>query len=94
MDIDEGNKTHRHYRCHSTFALSKLALENGLEDLSGRENLDTSDFICYDRSSGTRSRIDRAFTDIKLANNTKIDHKMISFSDHYSTLFIVDSLLK
>ena len=33
MDINEGNKTHRRSRCHSTFALSKLVLENGLEDL-------------------------------------------------------------
>ena len=24
----------------------------------------------------------------KIANNTKINHKMISFSDHYNTLFI------
>ena len=52
MDRDEGNKTHRHYRCYSTFALSKLVLENGLEDLWRRENRDTSEFTHYNRSSG------------------------------------------
>ena len=28
------------------------------------------------------------YTDIKIANNTKINHKMISFSDHYNALII------
>ena len=64
--------------------LSKLVLENGLEDLWRRENPGTYD---YDRSSGTRFRIDRAYTNIKVANNTRIDHK-ISFSDHYNALII------
>ena len=40
MDRDEGNKTHKHDRCHFTFALSKPVLENGLEDLWRRENPD------------------------------------------------------
>ena len=88
MDRDEGNKTCRCYRCHSTFALSKLILENGLEDLWRRENPDTSEFNGYNRSSGTRSRVDRAYTDLKIANNTRIDHKIISFCDHYNVLII------
>ena len=79
MDRNEGNKTYKRYKCHSTFALSKIVLENGLVDLWRRENPDTSEFTRYDRSSGTRSRIDRAYTDIKIANNTRIDHKMIFF---------------
>ena len=74
IDRDKGNKTHKRYRCHSNFALSKLVLENGLEDL----------WIF----SGTRSRIDRVYTDMKIANNTRIDHKIISFSDHYNALII------
>ena len=60
MERDEGNKTHKRYRYHSTFALSKLVLKNGLDDLWRRENPDTSEFTHYNRSSGTRSRIDRA----------------------------------
>ena len=88
MDRDEGNKTHKRYRCHSNFALSKLIIDNGLEDLWRRENSDTYEFTHYDRSSGTRSRIDRVYTDIKIANNTNINHKMISFSDHYNALII------
>ena len=88
IDRDQGNKTHKCYRCHSTSALSKLVLENRLEDLWRRENPDTSESTRYNRSSGTRSRIDRAYTDIKIANNTRIDHKMVSFSDHYNALII------
>ena len=63
-------------------------MENGLEDLWRRKNPGISEFTCYDRSSGTRSRIDRVYTDTKIANNTKINHKMISFSDHYNALLI------
>ena len=50
-----------------------------------------SEFTRYNRSSGTRSRIGRAYTDVKIANNTRIDHKMITFSDHYNAL-IIDKL--
>ena len=88
MDNDERNKTQKRYRCHSNFALSKFIMENGLEDLWRRENPDICKFTRYDRASGTRSRIDRVYTDIKIANNTKINHKMISFSDHYNVLLI------
>ena len=46
MNTDVGNKTNKRYRCHSTFSLSKL--------------MNPDEFTRYDRSSGTRSRIDRA----------------------------------
>ena len=76
MDRDERNKTQKWYRCHSTFALAKLIMENGLQDLWRRENPDIYEFTRYDRASGTRSRIDRVYTDIKIANNTKINHNV------------------
>ena len=38
------------YRCCSNYALSKLIVDNGLEDLLRRENSDSLEFICYDRS--------------------------------------------
>ena len=63
-------------------------MDNGLEDLWRRENLDASKFTRYDRSSGTRSRIDRVCNDIKIASNTKINHIMVSFTDHYNAIFI------
>ena len=88
MDRDDGNKTQKRYRCHSNFALSKLIKDIGLEDLWRRENPEISEFTRYDRSSGTRSRIDMCILIKKIANNTKINHKMISFSDHHNTLFI------
>ena len=84
MDRDEGNKTRKFYRCHSNFALSKIVVDSRLEGLWRRVDPDTSEFICYNRSSGTRSRIDRVYTDIKIANNTK----MISFTDHYNAIII------
>ena len=65
MDRDEGNKTQKHYRCHVLFALSKIIMDNGLEDLWRRENHDVSEFTRYNKSSGTRSWIDRVYTDKK-----------------------------
>ena len=62
IDRDERNMTQKRYRCHSNFTLSKLILDHGLEDLWRRENPDTSEFTRYDRASGTRSRIDRVYT--------------------------------
>ena len=85
---DEWNKTQKRYRCHSHFALSKLIMEDGLEDLWRWQNPDTSEFNRYDRSSCARSRIDRVYTDIKIANNIKVNHEMKSFSDHHNALFI------
>ena len=38
MDSDIGNKTQIIYRCRSSYALSKLFVDNGLEDLWLREN--------------------------------------------------------
>ena len=34
------------------------------------------------------SRIDRVYTDIKIANNTKINHIMVSFTNHYNAISI------
>ena len=55
--------------------------------ICGEKRTQISEFTCYDRSPGTRSRIDRVYTDKKIVN-TKINHKTISFSNHYNTLFI------
>ena len=86
MDRDGTNKTL--HRCRFNYVLSKLIVDNGLEDLWRRKNLDSSEFTCYDRSSGTRSRIDWVYTDIKIASNTKINHIMVSFTDQYNAIFI------
>ena len=83
---DGRNKTL--YKCHFNYALSKLIVDNGLEHLWRRENPDSPEFTRCDRSSGTRSRIDRVYTDIKIASNTKINHIMVSFTDHYNAIFI------
>ena len=78
MDRDCENKTQRLYRC-SNYVLSKLIIYNGLEDLWRRENPDLLEFTQCNRSSGTRSRIGRVYTDVKLASNTKSNHIMVSF---------------
>ena len=49
IDRDGENKTQL-YRCCSNYALSKLIMDNGLEDLWRRENPDYPEFTCYDRS--------------------------------------------
>ena len=46
------NKIQRLYRCCSNYALPKLIVDNGLEDLWRRENPDSPEFTCCDRSFG------------------------------------------
>ena len=50
IDRDGENKTKRLYRCCSNYAMSKLIVDNGLEDLWRRENSDSSHFTRYDKS--------------------------------------------
>ena len=86
MERDGRNKTL--YRYCFDYALSKLIVDHGLDDLWRRENPDSSEFTHYNRSSGTRSRIDRVYTDIKIASNTKINHIIVSFTDYHNAIFI------
>ena len=76
------------YKCRFNYALSKLIVDNGLEDSWRRENPNSYEFTCYNRSSGTRSTIDRVYTNIKMASNFKINHIMLSLTDHYNAIFI------
>ena len=50
MDRDGENKTQRLYWCCSSYVLSKLIVDNGLEDLWRRENQDCLKFTRYERS--------------------------------------------
>ena len=86
MERDGRNKTL--YSCYFNHALSKLIVNNGLEDIWRRENPDSPQFTLHDRSSGTRSRIGRVYTDMKMASNTKVNHIVVSFNDHYNAVFI------
>ena len=52
MDRDGENKTQRLYRCCSNCSLSKLIVDNGLQDLWRRENPDSLEFTCRNRSFG------------------------------------------
>ena len=54
----------------------------------GKGRTQIPEFTRYDRASGTRSRIDRVYDDIKIANNTKINHIIVSFTDLYNVIFI------
>ena len=51
IDRDSENKTQILW-CSSSYALSKLILDNGLEDLWRRKNPDSSEFTCYHRCFG------------------------------------------
>ena len=44
MDRDCGNKTKKLYRCYSNYALSKLIVGDGIENLWRRENPESSEF--------------------------------------------------
>ena len=48
IDRDGENKTQRLKYC-SSYALSKLIVDNGIEDLWRREDPDSPEFTCYDR---------------------------------------------
>ena len=50
IDRDGENKTQRLYRCCFYYVLSKLIVDNGLEDLWRRESPDFPEFTFYDRS--------------------------------------------
>ena len=50
IDRDGENKTQRLYRCWCNYSLSKIIVDNGLEHLRRRENPDSPEFTCYDRS--------------------------------------------
>ena len=49
MDRGGENKTQRRYKCCSNYALSKLIVDNWLENLWRRENLNSPEFTCYNR---------------------------------------------
>ena len=52
FDRHSENKTKRLYWCCSSFALSKLIMDNGLEDSWGRKNPDSPDFTRFHRTFG------------------------------------------
>ena len=79
IDSDGENKKQRPYRCCSGYALSKPIMDDRLEDLCRRENPDSPEFTCYQGS-----RIDRIYADIKIANNNKINHIIVSFTNCYN----------
>ena len=87
MERDCGNKMQTLQNCFN-YGLPKVIVDNGLEDLWRMENPDSSEFTHYDRSSGTISRIDRFYTDIKIVSNTKVNLIMVSFTDPYNVIFI------
>ena len=49
IDWDGENKSQRLYRCCFSNALSKLVVDNRLEDLWRRKNPDSPELTCYDR---------------------------------------------
>ena len=49
---------------------------------------DFSEFTGYNKSSGTRSTMGRAYTNIKMASNIKFNHIMVSFTDRFNVIFI------
>ena len=52
VDRDGENKTQKLYRSCSNYALSKIIVDNWLEDLWRRENPDCPEFTRYNRSFG------------------------------------------
>ena len=84
MGRDDGNKRQRFYRCGYSYVLSKLIVDNRLKDLWRGDNPGFSVFTRCDRSSDTKSRMNRVYIDTTIANNTKINHIIVFFSDNYN----------
>ena len=79
---------HKLYKYCFNCALSKLIVDNGLDDLWRNENQDSSEIIRYNRSCSTISRIYRVYPDIRIASNTKVNNIIASVTDHYNAVFI------
>ena len=75
MERDGENKTQRLYRYCSNYALSKLIVDNAFEDQWRRENPDSPGQV----------------SDIKIANNTKNSHIMVSFTIMIMLFLLTDS---
>ena len=78
MGKNGANKTQKLYRCDSNYTFLKLIVDNGLNDLWRRESPDSSEFTRHNRSSVTRSWIDKVYTFINLQKNTNINRMMVS----------------
>ena len=79
------NKTQILYRYSFSYSLSKLIADNRLEDL-WRRDPDSLQFTHYDRSFGKDPG--QTGSDLKIANNAKINHIMVSFKDYYNVVSI------
>ena len=88
MNRDGRKKTQRVFRFPSNYPLSKFIEDKGLKDLWRTEDPDTSEFTHFDRSAAVSSRRDRTYTDIEIASNTKINHRMVSLTDYFNTISI------
>ena len=54
----------------------------------GEERSQIPKFTCYEFNRKGRSRIDRVYNNIKIAKNTKGNHIMVSFTNHYNAIYI------
>ena len=89
MDKEDENKTQRLYRGYSNNALSKLVVDNRHEDLWRRETPDSPEFTLHNRSfDKDPGPYIWVYIDIKNAKNAKINHIMVSFTDHYNAISI------
>ena len=86
--MDRNGRNRTLYKYHFNYAQSELILDNGLEDLWRKRTQIPLGSQRYNRSSGTRSTTDRVYTDIKMASNTKLNHIMVFFTDHYNAILI------
>ena len=87
MDRDGENKTQRLYWCCSNYVCQSSSWIMDLRIYGdGRTQIPLSSPLRQVLWQGPR--IDRVYTDIKIANNTKINHIMVSFTNHYNAISI------
>ena len=89
IDRDGEKKTQILCRCCSNYALSKLIVDNGLEDLWRRKNPES---LSSPATIGPVPKIQERQSLYsylyweKIANNTNINHIMVSFTNHYNDI--------
>ena len=82
------NSINYKYKCHSAKTLSSLVADLGLEDSWRIANPSEREYTRLDGATGTRTRLDRAYTDKKLGPLTQIRHILNTFSDHYNSILL------
>ena len=87
MERNDENKADFRYAVSIMPWQNSLWIMNSMIYGEGRTQIPLSSPVTIDLLAQD-TRVDRIYTDIKAASNTKINHIVVSFTDHYNAIFI------